>query len=311
VNQIRKVSPTPSIILTHTMLKNKTVLITGASSGIGAALAREASREGASLMLAARRKERLDALAGELRLSAGPEQRILTHPCNVADRGQAEDLVKETLSRLGTLDVLINNAGRGHLASVEDTTDETIQRMFALNVFSLWYTTRPLLPHMKKRGSGHILNIASIAGKLGFPLNSAYVAAKHAVVGFTHALRLELAGSGVYATVVCPAGVETEWASMTEGAPMTSLFAEAGPLAELIANELGVALPAIEGLIPADEAARRILRCIGSPVPELYTHHGLYEFLADAALDRSSAEERQLPAALAERAVYARMHKGT
>jgi hypothetical protein len=292
------------------MLSKKAILITGASSGIGAALALEASRQGASVMLAARRQERLAALAEELRSTAGSGQQIFIHPCDVSDRRQAEDLVNEAISRLGRLDVLINNAGRGHLACIEDTTDETIQSMFALNVFSLWYTTRPLLPHMTKRGSGHIINIASIAGKLGFPLNSAYVAAKHAVVGFTHALRLELVGSGIYATVVCPAGVETEWASVTEGTPMSSLFAEARPLTELIAKERGVALPAIEGVLPADEAARRILRCIGSSVPELYTHHGLYEFLADAALDRSSTEERQIPAAIAERTIYARMRKG-
>lgn len=292
------------------MLSKKTILITGASSGIGASLAREASRQGASVMLAARRQDRLAALAEELRSSASSGQRILIHPCDISDRKQAENLVTKTIFTLGRVDVLINNAGRGHFATIEETTDETIQSMFELNVYPLWYTSRPLLPTMKKRGSGHIINIASIAGKLGFPFNSAYVAAKHAVVGFTHALRLELAESGVHATVVCPAGVDTEWASVTEGAPMNSLFAEAGPLAELIAKERGVALPAIEGPIPADEAARRILRCIGSPVPELYIHRGLYEFLADAALDRSSSEERQIPAAIAEKAVYARVHKG-
>jgi short-subunit dehydrogenase len=124
------------------MLSEKAILITGASSGIGAALAREASRQGASVMLAARRQDRLAALAGELRSSAGSGQRILIHPCDVSDRRQAEHLVSKTISGLGRLDVLINNAGRGHFASIEDTTDETIQSMFALNVFSLWYTIR-------------------------------------------------------------------------------------------------------------------------------------------------------------------------
>jgi hypothetical protein len=286
------------------MLTDKVIVITGASSGIGAALARRASREGASVVLAARRRDRLTALADELRSSARSSQQILSNPCDVSVRSQAENLINDTIAQLGQIDVLINNAGRGHFASIEETSDDVIQSMFALNVFALWYTTRPVLPHMKSRGMGHIINVASIAGRLGFAYNSAYVAAKHAVVGFTHALRLELVGTGIHATVACPAGVATEWASVTEGAPMDRLFELAAPLAKQYARDREITLPDIEGQISPEQAAERILRCIDSPVPELYTHGGVYNFLVEAARDRSAAEQRQIPSAVAERVIY-------
>jgi hypothetical protein len=291
------------------MLIDKILLITGASSGIGEALAHRSTQLGASIVIAAWRKDRLDALATKLQSNLAPDQQVLSLPCDVGIRTQAEALVETSVRNFGRIDVLINNAGRGHFASIEETKDEVIQNMFALNVYALWYTTRPALRHMRARGSGHIINIASIAGKLGFPFNSAYVAAKHAVVGFTHALRMELAGTNIHATVVCPAGVATEWASMTEGGRMLPMLEGAAPLAYDIARDQGVALPAIEGTISPERAADQILECIHQPVPELYTHHGTYEFLLEAAKDRAAAERRQIPAALAERAVYERLRR--
>jgi short-subunit dehydrogenase len=287
-------------------LEGKVFLITGASSGIGAALAREAFRRGASLVLAARRTEELNTLAQALHRSGGEEQRILTLPCDITVRSEAEGLVDAAWKAFDRLDVLINNAGRGHCSAIEDTTDEMIQSMFALNVFPLWYTTRPALPRMRRMGSGHIINIASMAGKIGFPFNSAYVAAKHAVVGFTAALRMELAGSNIHATCVCPSTVATDWAASTEGRPMMPLFA-ARPLAERLAREQGIRLPSLEGTISAGAAAERILQCVGRPVPELFTHRGSYEYCLEAAEDRAAAEKRQIPMALAERAVYEKL----
>jgi short-subunit dehydrogenase len=190
---------------------------------------------------------------------------------------------------------------------VEETGDEILESVFALNVFALWYTTRPALHQMKMQGNGHVINIASIAGKLGFPYNSAYVAAKHACVGFTHALRLELAETGIHASVVCPGGVETEWALVTEGRPMAPMFSESGPLTQKIAAKRGISLPEIEGPLPPEEVSERILACIQNPVPELFTHSGSQEFAILAARDRKEAEEQQLPAALAERYIYERL----
>ena len=286
------------------MLKGKVAIITGASSGIGAALALQIAREGASVILAARRREKLEQQAGKI-TSAGHV--ALPIPADVTRRSDGEMLVRTAIERFGRLDILVNNAGRGHFASVEDTTDEMIRSMFELNVYPLWYTTRPALTQMKKQGSGHIINIASMAGKLGYPYNSAYVAAKHACVGFTHALRMELMETGIHATVVCPAGVLTGWAGETEGGPMLQFFSASGPVIKRLASERGISLPAIEGVLPAEEVARQIVQCIYNPVAELFTHKGSAEFLRLIAEDRSEAEKHLAPVVLGEREVYERL----
>jgi hypothetical protein len=282
-------------------------VITGASSGIGAALARLLAREGHRLVLAARRQERLAALERELRAAGAA---LITVPCDVSRRDHAEDLIHRAEREFGRIDVLVNNAGRGHFSSVEDTTDDMIQSMFAVNVFPLWYTTRPALAAMKARGSGHIITVASIAGKIAFPYNSAYVAAKHACVGFTHALRLELMGTGVHASVVCPGGVATDWASSTEGGPILEMFSRSGPEVKKIAAERGMPLPPIEGVMSAESAAEAIVACIRHPVAEVYTHRGSREFAVLAAQSREEAERYQEAVVLGERAVYDRVKKG-
>jgi short-subunit dehydrogenase len=286
------------------MLTNTVAVVTGASSGIGASVSQMLAAEGATVVLAARSKDRLERVAQRITRTNG---KALVVRCDVAISEDAEELIHYTVKECGRIDVLVNNAGRGNFASVEDTTDDMIEHLFAVNVFSLWYTTRPALRYMKQQGSGHIVNIASMAGKFGFPFNSAYVAAKHACVGFTHALRLELVETGVYATVVCPSGVMTEWAMTTEGGPMLPLFAEAGPIAKQIAAERGITLPEIEGVITPDAVAKKIIECIYHPVAEVYTHRGAREFATLAAQNREQAEDRYLPLALAERQVYQRL----
>lgn len=288
------------------MSTQKVAVITGASSGIGASLATMLAADGYAVVIAARRTDRLHRTAEGVRAAGGT---ALVVPCDITQRNQAEALIHTTVRTFGHIDVLINNAGQGHFASIEDTSDQTIERMFAVNVFPLWYTTRPALGYMKPRRSGHIINIASIAGKLGYPYNSAYVAAKHAVVGFTHALRLELVETGVEATVVCPAGVATEWATSTEGGPILPIFSEAGPIIKKIAAERGISLPQVQGVMSAEEVALAIVRCIAYPVAELYTHAGSYEFAVLAARNREQAEQHQLPVALGERVVYDRIKK--
>ncbi len=283
------------------MLENKTAIVTGASSGIGAALAVLLAKEALSVVLAARRTDRLDYTAGRIRALG---KTCLVVPCDVSKRSDAEYLIRRAAEEFGRIDILVNNAGRGHFASVEDTTDEMVQSMFAVNVFSLWYTTRPALAFMKRQGNGHIINVASMAGKLGYPYNSAYVAAKHACVGFTYALRQELAETNIQATVVCPAGVTTEWANMTEGGSMREFFSQSGDHIKRIAEERGIALPSIEGVKSAEDVASSILECIYHPVPEVYTHKGSREFVMLAMQDRERAEQQMLPVVLGEREVY-------
>ncbi len=286
------------------MLTGKVAVITGASSGIGAVLAQMLAAEGATVALAARRKAKLDAVAERIHKQGG---KVLVVRCDVSVSEDAEELIHYTVQECGRIDILVNNAGQGNLASVEDTTDSMIEHMFAINSYALWYTTRPALRYMKKQGSGHIINVASMAGKLGFPYNSAYVAAKHACVGFTHALRLELAETGIHASVVCPGGVLTDWAMLTEGGPMLPLFSESGPIAKRIAAERGISLPPIEGVMTPDIVARKIVDCIYHPVAEVYTHKGSREFIQLAAQEREKAELHQLPVVLGERQVYSRL----
>jgi NAD(P)-dependent dehydrogenase (short-subunit alcohol dehydrogenase family) len=287
------------------MLAEKVIVVTGASSGIGEAVARRLGREGASLVLGARRGGLLARVAEDIDPS---RERVIAVPTDVTDRRQAERLVATAVERFGRLDVLINNAGRGHLASVEDTTDEMIENMFAVNTFALWYTARPALRVMKRQGSGHVITVASMAGKVGFPFNSAYVAAKHAAVGFSHALRLELLGTPLLASVVCPGGVDTAWARVTEGAPMLPLFSESGPIIKRIVAERGASLPEIEGVISPDRVAAAIYECILQPAPEVFTHRGSKEFAQLAAVDRQEAERLQAPIVEGERAVYESRH---
>ena len=289
------------------MMKNNVAIITGASSGIGAALGRLLASKGATVVLAARRVDKLHDLVQQITADGGT---AVAHPCDVTVKAEAEHLIHQTVDDLKRIDILVNNAGRGHFSSVEDTTDEMIQSMFKLNVYALWYTVRPVLKYMKQQGSGHIINIASMAGKVGYPYNSAYVAAKHACVGFTHALRQELMETGIHATVVCPNGVLTEWASVTEGGAMLPMFSEAEPGIKRIAYERCIELPNIEGVLPAEVIARKICDCIDNPVAEVFTHHGAKEFVELATTDREKAEAQQLPIVLGEREVYEKLKRG-
>jgi short-subunit dehydrogenase len=283
---------------------NSVTVITGASSGIGAALAQQLARERHRLVLAARREDRLAGLERELRAAGAT---VLAVRCDVTQRDEAEALIHRAVREFGRIDVLVNNAGRGHFSSVEDTTDEMIESMFAVNVYALWHTARPALQYMRAQRAGHIINVASIAGKIAFPFNSAYVAAKHACVGFTHALRLELVETGIHASVVCPAGVMTEWASATEGGSILELFSESGPAVKEIAADRGAPLPPIEGVMPAEAVAAAIVRCIREPTAEVYTHAGSREFVVMSARSREEAERYQIPVVLGERAVYERL----
>lgn len=269
------------------------IIITGASSGLGAALAVELAKYGANLAICARRNDRLQEVAQRAE-EAGAT--VLALPCDVSKKEAAEDFVQQCLQRFGKVDVLINNAGRGNFGAVEHTSQQQVESMFSLNVFSLWYMTAPLLPLMKEQGSGHIINIASTAGKFGFPYNSAYVAAKHAVVGFTASLRAELMGTGVHATVVCPAGIITEWADATEGSSIGNLFAEGIKRSRSIARERNIPFAPLQRMMSAEDAAHIVIDCIlHPPLSDVFTHPGTQELALLAAQNRSEFEQLMLP----------------
>lgn len=277
-------------------------LITGASTGIGEALALELAALGAKVAICARRTDKLQEVADRIQ-QAGGMPLIIT--CDIADKASAIEAVNRTVETFGRLDILVNNAGRGNLASVEDTTTEQLESMFALNVYSLFYTTAAALPVMKEQGSGHIINVSSVAGKMAFPFNSAYVAAKHAVVGFTAALRAELVETGVEATVVCPDGVETSWAQVTEGGPIGEIFVKGIRKSRVIARERGLPLSPLQPLMKPQEIASIILRTILEPnQSDVFTHPGTYELAVEAATDRKSLEQKFLPLYLGMREAY-------
>ena len=188
-------------------LRGKGAVITGGGRGIGAVAARLLAEAGATVVLAARSREQLDATAEELR-AAG--HRAFPVPCDVADPGQVAALAAAAVEHCGTVDVLVNNAGFAHSAPLKAITLEEWNRIFAVNVTGTFLCAQAFLPGMLERGWGRIVNVASIAGKMGAPYISAYAATKHAVVGFTRALGAEVAARGVTVNAVCPGYVDTE-----------------------------------------------------------------------------------------------------
>jgi uncharacterized protein len=192
------------------MATPKTIVITGASSGIGAAAARRFAMDGWNIVLVARRLDRLESLASELE-SAGAA--ALPLAADVSQVGQVQDLARAALDRFGAVDVLFNNAGFGRMNWVEELDPESdVAAQVNTNLLGLIYTTQALLPHMITRRSGHILNMSSVAGLLATPTYSVYAATKFAVRGFTEALRREVGVYGIHVTGIYPGAVKTEFA---------------------------------------------------------------------------------------------------
>ncbi len=194
-------------------IKGKVVIITGASSGIGEATARQFGREGAKVVIAARRVDRLEILAREIAdMNSGAETLVVQ-----ADLSKLEDIqsmIKQTLDKFGRIDVLVNNAGFGRLDWLEHLDPvKDIQSQFDVNVLGVIQTTRQALPVMIKQRSGHIINMCSMAGLVATPTYTVYAACKHAVHGFSEALRREVKPWGIHVSMIYPGGVVTEFAS--------------------------------------------------------------------------------------------------
>jgi NAD(P)-dependent dehydrogenase (short-subunit alcohol dehydrogenase family) len=189
-------------------LAGQVVIITGASSGIGEATARRLARGGASLVLAARRMDRLEALARELD-PAG--QRVLVLATDITNEADRRRLVDEALGRFGRIDALVNNAGYGTRGPLELVPVELIRRNFETNVFSLIALTQLVVPHLRGRGAGRIINIGSVAGRIARPLSSVYDSTKHALEAITDGLRGELAPFGIEVVLIRPGFIWTEF----------------------------------------------------------------------------------------------------
>lgn len=186
----------------------KVVVVTGASSGIGEKSAEEFAKRKASVVLVARRKEKLDLVAKKL-----PEHnsKCLVCQCDVSQRSQVQRMNKTVLEKFGKVDVLVNNAGFGIYGLVSELKVEEIESQMATNFFGMVYCTKAFLPKMLDQRSGHIVNVASVAASFGLPGIASYCASKFAMLGFSEGLYHELKGTGVGITVVSPIMVRTNF----------------------------------------------------------------------------------------------------
>jgi len=201
-------------------MKDNVVIITGASKGIGAELARQLAAKGAKLVLAARNEKELEAVAEECRKAGAA---VVTVKADVAVERDCQAIVAGAAVAFGRVDTLVNNAGVSMWARFEDIEDVSVlERIMRVNYMGAVYCTRHALPHLRE-SRGRLVGISSLAGRTGVPTRTGYAASKHAMTGFFDSLRIELAGSGVTVTMVYPGFVSTgirENATGPDGKPI-------------------------------------------------------------------------------------------
>ncbi len=182
-------------------------IVTGASSGIGAALARELARRGTRVALVARRADRLEEVLGDCR-STVPDSRA--YPADLSDPDAAAALARRVWDEMGPVDVLVNNAGIPLRRPVQRVTMDEVRRAMTVNYFSPIAMTLALLPRMIERGTGVIVNVSSLGGRLGIPTEAAYCGSKFALAGWSESMAADLAGTGVSVRLVLPGAIDTE-----------------------------------------------------------------------------------------------------
>jgi short-subunit dehydrogenase len=244
-------------------LHDRVVLITGASSGLGEAAARSCARDGASVALAARREDRLRALAAELEATGAA---VLAVPTDLRDTEAIRAMAAATREHFGRIDALVANAGVGHAAPVLETTEEQLLEQIEVNLLGVIRSTLAVLPAMRARGSGHILAIASVAAGCALPRAVVYSATKAGVVRFCEGLRREVRPYGIAVTAILPGFIATP---MTEGVtfpmPRASVVGDAvarlipRPRRQVVIPRWYALLPAVNRLAPGliDALARR------------------------------------------------------
>lgn len=186
--------------------KNKVIWITGASAGIGEALAIAFAKEGAKLILSARREDELVRVKNNCNL---PDSNVLLLPFDLADTQAIHTLTEEVIKKFGRIDVLVNNGGISQRSFASETPINIDRQLMEVNYFGAVAITKSALPFMIQQKSGHIIVISSISGKFGFFLRSAYSASKHALHGFFESLRLEVLNDNIGVTIVCPGKIKT------------------------------------------------------------------------------------------------------
>jgi NAD(P)-dependent dehydrogenase (short-subunit alcohol dehydrogenase family) len=195
-------------------LEGRRAVVTGGGRGIGAAVARTLAKAGATVLLSARSAPQLQDVVEELRTEGG---KALAFGCDVADPEQVAALFDHARQQMGGVDILVNNAGIALAAPLAKTSLDDWDRVFAVNVRGVYLCTQACLPGMIAQRWGRVINVASVAGKMGSTYISCYAASKHAVVGFTRAVAIEAAKSGVTVNAVCPGYVATAMTQATVG----------------------------------------------------------------------------------------------
>jgi NAD(P)-dependent dehydrogenase (short-subunit alcohol dehydrogenase family) len=239
-----------------------TWLITGCSTGFGRELARAVVARGYRAVVTARNAAQVEDIV------AGHGDRAVGLPLDVTIPAQVTEAVRRAEERFGGIDVLVNNAGIGYFAAVEESDEAEVRRMFEINFFGLARMTRAVLPGMRKRRNGHIINIASICGLAAIPSLGDYSATKFAVEGLSEVLALEVGPLGVRVTLVEPSGFRTQWAG---GSAKDSSAREIADY-DATAGAERRALRALNGKQPGDpaRAANAIIQVVESPVPPLH-----------------------------------------
>ena len=190
------------------MIKDKVVIVTGASSGIGFATALALSKAGAKVAIGARRIDRLEKLQNEILQNGG---QVILQKLDVTQKSDCDSFVDAVIKKWGTIDILVNNAGLMPLSFIKKLKVDEWDRMIDVNIKGVLYCTASVLPKMLEKKSGHIVNISSVAGRIVFPAGSVYCATKHAVTAFSEGLRQELSPrSNIRVTIIEPGVVATD-----------------------------------------------------------------------------------------------------
>lgn len=271
-------------------------LITGATSGMGRSTALLLARKGHRVFAGSRGGN----AAGEAALRAAAEVQgrpVETVRLDVTDTGSIEEAVRHVLERAGRIDNLVNNAGYGLLATVEDGTDDEIARQFDVNVFGVFRTCRAVLPTMRSQGSGVIVNVTSFLGRMGLPLLAHYNASKHAVEGLTDSLRHEVGRFGIRVHSVMPGLFGTDFVRRGLAANPATM-APASPYAALVAHLVPIVAEKINNgpdPIAVAEAVERVIADPGAPIrvpvgQEAMTFVPMAKQLSDEEFERKVKE---------------------
>ena len=231
-------------------MRDRVAVITGASSGIGLACAERLAREGAVVVLGARRADRLEALVTRIRAEGGRAEAVTM---DVAVETEVIQLVDRAVASFDTVDIMICNAGFGYYGTVEETPPAVMQRMMEVNFMGSYYGARAALPIFRRQGHGHLMFVSSIVGRRGVALLSGYSATKAAQAAFAESLRSEFAGSDIHVSTVFPVSTDTEFRAAMR-------------------RDYGHHVAGVGPVQSVDHVADAIIACLRRPRPEVYPH---------------------------------------